>query len=79
MRSLLRWPWKRALIWVLDNPLVDALMASRILVQCLSRCRTEMSWEERVEHVWKNWTLKNAGRREEYASLKLAPYVRSTN
>jgi hypothetical protein len=30
MRLLLTWPWKRALIWVLDNPLVDALMASRI-------------------------------------------------
>jgi hypothetical protein len=47
-----------------------------LLVSSLERCRKEMTHEERVEHVWQKWKLKQQGRREEYAQLKLAPYAR---
>jgi hypothetical protein len=48
----------------------------QVLVSSLERCRMEMTHAERVEHVWQKWTLKQEGRSEEYAQLKLAPYAR---
>ena len=47
-----------------------------LLVPCLERCRKEMTHGERIEHVWKKWRLKQEGRQQEYAELKLEPYAR---
>jgi hypothetical protein len=47
-----------------------------LLVSCLERCRREMTRDERVEHVWRKWKLKQDGRQREYAELKLEPYAR---
>ena len=47
-----------------------------LLVSCLERCRREMTRDERVEHVWQKWKLKQDGRQREYAELKLEPYAR---
>jgi hypothetical protein len=47
-----------------------------LLVSSLKRCVAEMTDQERVEHVWRKWNLKQEGRREEYAQLKLEPYAR---
>lgn len=47
-----------------------------LLLSSLKRCVAEMTDHERVEHVWRKWNLKQEGRREEYAQLKLEPYAR---
>jgi hypothetical protein len=46
------------------------------LIHGLNRCRTEMTMQERVLHVWEKHTLKLQQRHEDYARLKLEPYAR---
>lgn len=45
-----------------------------LTVNGMDRCRQSMTHEERVEHVWKKYTLKRMGDWQEYSRYKLEPY-----